>query len=59
MIINKNILITGGAGFIGSNIVEYLLNNGVKFIRIFDNLSTGKKENIQFLLVRPEDVLLE
>ena len=50
MIINKNILITGGAGFIGSNIVEYLLNNGVKFIRIFDNLSTGKKENIQFLL---------
>ena len=50
MIINKNILITGGAGFIGSNIVEYLLNNDVKFIRIFDNLSTGKKENIQFLL---------
>lgn len=47
---NKNILITGGCGFIGSNIAEYLLNNNVKFVRIFDNLSTGKKENIQFLL---------
>ena len=50
MKIDKNILITGGAGFIGSNITEFLLNNNVKFIRIFDNLSTGKKDNIQFLL---------
>ena len=46
----KSILVTGGAGFIGSNIVEYLLNNGVKFVRILDNLSTGKKSNIDFLL---------
>ena len=48
--INKNILITGGAGFIGSNIVEKLLIQGVKKIRIIDNLITGKMENIQFLL---------
>lgn len=46
----KSILITGGAGFIGSNIVEYLLDNNVKHIRILDNLSTGKKSNIDFLL---------
>lgn len=46
----KSILITGGAGFIGSNIVEYLLDNNVKYIRILDNLSTGKKSNIDFLL---------
>ena len=46
----KSILITGGSGFIGSNIVEYLLNNGIKYIRVLDNLSTGKKSNIEFLL---------
>ena len=46
----KSILITGGAGFIGSNIVEHLLTNGVKFVRILDNLSTGKKSNIETLI---------
>ena len=47
---NKNILITGGAGFIGSHIAETLLKTGVKSIRILDNLVTGKMANIQFLL---------
>ena len=50
MISNLNILVTGGAGFIGSNIVETLLKKGAKNIRILDNLVTGKKENIQKLL---------
>ena len=40
-----NILITGGAGFIGSNLSEELLKLGK--VTIFDDLSTGKKENIQ------------
>jgi len=53
---NLNVLITGGAGFIGSNIVETLLNTGVKFVRIMDNLKTGKMENIQFLLDKYENV---
>ena len=47
---NINILITGGSGFIGSNIVEKLLETNVKFIRIVDNLSTGNKNNIQKFL---------
>ena len=47
---NLRILVTGGAGFIGSNIVETLLKQKVKHVRILDNLATGKMENIQFLL---------
>ncbi|MCX7735062.1 MAG: GDP-mannose 4,6-dehydratase, partial [bacterium] len=39
------ILVTGGAGFIGSNLVEELLKKGYD-IKILDNFSTGKKENI-------------
>ena len=38
-------LVTGGAGFIGSNIVEELLRRNEK-VRILDNFSTGKRENI-------------
>ena len=39
-------LVTGGAGFIGSNLVAYLLNNGAKEVRVLDNLSTGSKNNL-------------
>ena len=43
----KNItaLVTGGAGFIGSNLVDALIERGWR-VKIIDNLSTGKKENI-------------
>ncbi len=40
-------LVTGGAGFIGSNLVEYLLHHGVKQLRVVDNLAEGKLENIE------------
>lgn len=45
----KNILVTGGAGFIGSNLCECLLSRGEK-VRCLDNFATGKFENIEGLL---------
>ncbi len=41
-------LITGGAGFIGSHIADTLVKNG-KTVRVFDNFSSGKRENLQGL----------
>lgn len=42
-----NFLITGGAGFIGSNLVQYLLKYKAGKVRVLDNLSNGYKKNIE------------
>ena len=42
----ETILVTGGAGFIGSNIVEELVRQNAR-VRVVDNLSTGKRENLE------------
>ena len=46
-----NILITGGAGFIGSNLCEYFVREGYN-VTCLDNLSTGFKHNIEHLLIK-------
>ena len=43
---SKNFLVTGGAGFIGSNLVRELLNDPNNNIFVFDNLSTGRLSNL-------------
>lgn len=45
-------LVTGGAGFIGSNLCEAILNMGYR-VRCLDNLSTGKKENVELFSENP------
>lgn len=57
MIENEIILVTGGAGFIGSNSCEALLEKNNTVICL-DNFSTGKKENIQHLLDHPRFKLI-
>ncbi len=43
---DKHFLVTGGAGFIGSHIVAYLLENGAGKVRVLDNLMTGSEKNV-------------
>lgn len=56
---NSTFLITGGAGFIGSNCVDYLIRNKAKLVRVLDNFSTGKIENISEFLKLPQFELIE
>jgi UDP-glucose 4-epimerase len=51
-VIWRTILVTGGAGFIGSHLTEELLNRGHEAI-VIDNFSNGKIENIQHLMDNP------
>ncbi len=54
------ILITGGAGFIGSNLVEsLLLNEKVSLIRVLDNFATGHKKNLEEFFSNPKFELVE
>ncbi|MDB4391184.1 SDR family oxidoreductase [Akkermansiaceae bacterium] len=55
---NSKVLITGGAGFIGSNLTEVLLAQGNSVVCL-DNFATGKRENIELFLDNPAYILIE
>lgn len=55
---NKNVLVTGGAGFIGSNIIGKLLNQKNKIVCL-DNFSTGRRENLVNYINNPNFRLIE
>ena len=55
---NKNILVTGGAGFIGSNLCEELINLGAN-VTCLDNFSTGFRENLDAIKDCPNFKLIE
>jgi len=54
----RRVLITGGAGFIGSNLIESMLDSGNSVVCL-DNFSTGKRENIKSFLSNPRFSLIE
>lgn len=55
----KNYLISGGAGFLGSNLVKRLLTNEDNKITVIDNLQTGNKKNLEIFFENPNFKFIE
>lgn len=55
---NRKVLVTGGAGFIGSNLCEYLVTNDFKVVAL-DNLATGHKHNLDAIAAHPNFQFME
>lgn len=58
-ITNNTFLVTGGAGFIGSHIAEYLLKNGAAKVRVLDNMVNGFHKNVELLKAYPAFEMME
>ena len=56
---NLSFLITGGAGFIGNHIAEYLLKNGAGKVRVLDNMTNGFESNLKILQAYPSSEFIE
>ena len=59
MLRNSNVLVIGGAGFIGSHLVDELLKEDVKEIVVYDNFCRGTKENLAVALKDPRVKIFE
>ena len=55
---NKRVLVTGGAGFLGSHLCERLIESGDEVLCV-DNFFTGRRANIAHLIQHPHFELLE
>ena len=55
---NKNVLVTGGAGFIGSHLVDRIINDNPEKIIIIDNFFLGKHRNIEYAINNFENIKL-
>jgi UDP-glucose 4-epimerase len=55
----KRVLVIGGAGFIGSHVVEELLRTNVEKVLVYDNYARGKRSNIQESLADPRCTVFE
>lgn len=56
---HSTFLVTGGAGFIGSHIVEYLMQHGAGKVHVLDNLSEGRIKNIEHWIGNPRFTFFE
>ena len=56
---NDSFLVTGGAGFIGGHIAEYLLKHGAKKVRVLDNMVNGFEKNLAILKAYPAFEFIE